>query len=298
VAGPLVSIVTTSYNQEQYLEETLRSVLDQDYPRVEYLVIDDGSTDGSAEIIHRYADSLAWWCVQENRGQPAAGNAAAAHATGDVIAFVNSDDTLLQGAIGRVAAEFERDPELALVYGDVWLTDERSERVQYHASADWDAEWMATEVHTVQQPSSFWARWAWERAGPMNERSWALFDVELGLRAVAFGRAVHVEEALATFRLHPASKTMSAEGHLRMAEECLRFAHEFYESPELPPPLRPYARHGRAALHRRAALRYLAAGDRRRARREFLRALALAPRGASRKQLRRLLPTLFPRGRG
>jgi glycosyltransferase involved in cell wall biosynthesis len=296
VTPPLVSIVTTSYNQERYLEETLRSVLEQDYPRIEYLVIDDGSTDGSVDIIHRYAASLAWWRVQENQGQPAAANAAAAHASGDVLAFVNSDDTLLPGAVSGVAAEFERDAGLALVYGDVLLTNERSERLEYQAAKDWDVARMARDVYTVSHPASFWARWAWERAGPLNERSWALFDIELGLRVATFGRARHLQVALATFRLHPESKTMSR--HLRMADECLRFAREFYGDPSLPRELRPYARRGRATLHRRAALYLAAAGERDRARREFLRSVTLSPRGASRKQLRRLAPTLVPGRRG
>jgi hypothetical protein len=147
-------------------------------------------------------------------------------------------------------------------------------------------------VHTVHQPASFWTRRAWELAGPFDERSWGLFDVELGLRVAAAGRGLHLHEPLATFRLHPESKQMSR--HVRMAEECLRFARDFFESPDLPEPLRPHARAARATLHRRAALNFDAAGERGRARQAFLRSLALSPRGMTRKQGRRLVRTLVP----
>src|SRR5207237_1194192 len=94
---PLVSIVTPSYNQARFLGETIRSVLDQDYPAVEYIVVDDGSSDDSVEIIRRYEDRLAWWTAQPNAGQVAAINRGFEHATGKLMGFLNSDDTLLPG---------------------------------------------------------------------------------------------------------------------------------------------------------------------------------------------------------
>ena len=292
MSRPLVSVVTTSYNQARYLEETIRSVLEQDYEPIEYLVVDDGSTDGSVEIIRRYADRLAWWTAQENAGQAAALNRGFERARGSVLAFLSSDDTLLPGAVSKVVAAFGRDPELLMVYGDVLITDERSRVVERHASGEWDLARMARTVYTVHQPTSFWTRRAWELAGSFDERSWGLFDIEFGLRLAAVGRGLHLHEPLATFRLHPGSKQMSR--HVRMGEECLRFARDFFESPDLPEPLRPYARAARATLHRRAALNFHAAGERGRARQAFLRSLALSPRGLTPKQARRLVRTLVP----
>src|ERR671937_176454 len=112
--GPIVSIVTTSYNQASYLEETLLSVLEQDYPRIEYVVVDDGSTDESVDVIRRYEHRLAWWTTQVNAGQAAALNRGFARATGSILAFLSSDDTLLPGAVSRVVAALARDPELLL----------------------------------------------------------------------------------------------------------------------------------------------------------------------------------------
>ena len=293
MSRPLVSIVTTSYNQARYLEETIRSVLEQDYEPLEYLVVDDGSTDESPEIVERYADRLAWWERQDNAGQAAALNRAFSQARGDLLGFVSSDDTLLPGAVALLAAEFERDPELLLAYGDAVYVDERSQPLGPVPSGDWDLAHMArTGEQIVPQPASLWSRRAWELAGPFDERSWALFDTELYLRIGAHGRVARVSRPLATFRLHRESKQLSRQR--RMAEECVRFADEFYAGDRVPQALRPYARAGRASFYRRGALNLYAAGEIARARRLFLRSLALSPRGLQRSQASRLLRTLVP----
>jgi glycosyltransferase involved in cell wall biosynthesis len=296
LSRPLVSVVTTSYEHAPYLEETLRSVLEQDYPRIEYLVVDDGSTDGSGEIVRRFADRFAWWSVQENEGQVAALNRAFSHATGDVLGFVNSDDTLLPGAVSRMVAELERDPELLLVYGSAVWTDERSQPVGTLEAGEWDPARLArTGLQPVPQPASLWTRRAWELAGPFNPDSWSLFDTEFYLRLSVAGRAARLPPPpLATFRLHAGSKSMSR--FERMADECVRFAEDFYGGPEFPESLRPYARQGRASFYRRAALNCYAAGDLRRARRLALRSLVLSPRGIDRKQASRLARSFVPEG--
>jgi glycosyltransferase involved in cell wall biosynthesis len=293
MSRPLVSIVTTSYNQAAFLEETLRSVLGQDYESLEYLVIDDGSSDGSVEIVRRHADQLAWWDVQANRGQAAALNRGFGRARGDLLGFVSSDDTLLPGAVSRLAEEFERDPDVLLAYGGADYVDERSRRVAPVPSPEWDlARFARTGIQPIPQPASLWSRRAWELAGSFDEESWALFDTELYLRIGAAGRVVRVPETIATFRLHPESKQLSR--HSRMAEECVRFADEFFGSDRLPAPLRPYARSGRASFYRRGALALYAQGEIARARKLFLRSLVLSPRTATRAQLRRLVRTLVP----
>jgi glycosyltransferase involved in cell wall biosynthesis len=291
MSKPLVSIVTTSYNQGRFLEETIRSVLEQDYEPLEYIVVDDGSSDDSVEIIRRHADRLASWEVQENRGQAAALNRAFEHARGDLLGFVSSDDTLLPGAIARLALEFERDPDLLLAYGGASYTDEDSRPVGSVPSREWDlARFARTGIQPIPQPASLWSRRAWELSGPFDERSWALFDTELYLRIGVAGRVRRVPETIATFRLHPESKQLSRLA--KMAEECIRFADEFFGSSELPSALAPYARSGRASFYRRAALALYAEGATGKARSLFLRSLALSPRGITRSQLQRLSRTL------
>jgi glycosyltransferase involved in cell wall biosynthesis len=293
--GLLVSIVTTSYNQAPYLEETLESIRAQDYPQLEHLVIDDGSTDGSHEILRRHAGELGWAEVQENRGQVHALNRAFSHARGDVLAFVNGDDTLLPGAVSRVVTEFERANDALLVYGDMLYTDDDSRPIGKVAAADWDpARSARTGSQFAPQPASFWTRRAWEVAGPFNERAWSLFDEEFFLRVATAGPVVRVDEPLATFRLHGESKSMSR--HEQMAQECIRFADDFWGG-DAPAPLQRYARSGRATYYRRAALNLAVGGDRSAARRLFLRSLALSPRGMTAKQASRLVRTLAPRRR-
>src|SRR5919206_3917015 len=124
---PLVSIVTPSYNQAAYLEETIRSVLEQRYEPLEYVVVDDGSTDGSVEVAKRYADRLTL-IRQENSGQPAAINRGFGETRGELMGYLNSDDTLLPGALDAMVAELQREPKTLLVYGDAHYTDARSER--------------------------------------------------------------------------------------------------------------------------------------------------------------------------
>jgi hypothetical protein len=208
--------------------------------------------------------------------------------------FVNSDDTLLPGAVSRMVAEFERDPELLLVYGSATWTDERSQPVGTLEAGEWDAAELArTGKQPVPQPASLWSRRAWELAGPFNLDLWSLFDTEFYLRLAVAGRAVRLPPPpLATFRLHAGSKSMSR--FERMADECVRFAEGFYGGPDLPASLRPYARQGRASFYRRAALNCYAAGDLARARRLFTRALLLSPRGIDRKQASRLVRSFVP----
>jgi glycosyltransferase involved in cell wall biosynthesis len=292
VSDPLVSIVTPSYNQAAFLEETILSVLEQDYPRIEYVVVDDGSTDESEEIIRRYADRLAWWTRQENAGQPAALNRGFAHTTGELLGFVNSDDTLLPGAVSAFVEAFGDDRELLLVYGDA-LTREDGRAIGILRARDLDPrELVRTGANPVPQQASLWRREAWELAGPFDEGSFFFFEYEFLVRLSVHGRAKRLERPLATFRLHAASKTV--EPSTAKAEDAVRLADTFFTGARFPAELRPYARRGRASYHLRAALVYYRAAHVVRARRQFLRALLLAPRAFSRLHLLLFAKSLVP----
>ncbi|GAI25881.1 unnamed protein product, partial [marine sediment metagenome] len=121
---PTVSIVTPSYNQAQFLEATMCSVLGQDYPRIEYTICDGGSTDGSVDIMRRHADRLAWWCSEEDKGQADAINKGFERSHGEILAWLNSDDLYIPGALSFVAEYFAAYPEVDVIYGDIDRIDE------------------------------------------------------------------------------------------------------------------------------------------------------------------------------
>jgi glycosyltransferase involved in cell wall biosynthesis len=292
VADPLVSIVTPSYNQAAFLEETILSVLDQDYPQIEYIVVDDGSTDESVEIISRHAERLAWWTSQENAGQAAALNRGFAQTRGELLAFLNSDDTLLPGAVTALVEAFGEDRELLLVYGDA-LTRQDGREIGTLRAREWEPrELVRTGVNPVPQQASMWRREAWERAGPFDESSFFFFEYEFLVRLSVHGRAKRLEQSLATFRLHPASKTV--EPSVAKAEDAVRLAETFFRGMRFPPELQRHARRGRASFHLRAAFVYYQAAHVARARRQFLRALLLAPLAFSRLHLLLFAKSLVP----
>lgn len=246
---PLVSIVTPSLNQARYLEETILSVLDQDYPHLEYLVVDGGSTDGSGEIIRRHADRLAWWTSEPDTGQAAALNKGFERARGEILGWVSSDDTLLPGAVTRVVEELERDSEAALVYGEALFVDANGHELFPIEPRPFDLAAMVggCQNHVVQ-PGSLFRRAGLELAGPFAEDAHYLFDFEFVLRlALAGGKVKPIPDRLATYRVHSESK--SGGGSLLKARDYIRFADRFLVGSGL-----PAVAAGRASA-------YLAGGD-------------------------------------
>ncbi len=289
-----VSIVTPSYNQAQFLEETIESVLAQDYPEIEYVVVDDGSTDGSLEIARRYEDRLHALLARENAGQVAAINRGFERTSGGLMAYVNSDDTLLPGAVSEMVAELEADPSLVMVYGDALYTDADSNRTGYLTSRDWDPPTMVRNCDNhVVQPSSMWTRAAWEHAGPFDERGYYFFDFELYLRLSALGPVKRVPRPWSTYREHAASKTVGDQ--TGKARDYLRFADEFLTSDRLPAELRPYAREGRARARVAAANNLYGQLELGPARRWLWEALVIDPRSASPLSLSLAAKSLLPR---
>jgi glycosyltransferase involved in cell wall biosynthesis len=290
---PLVSVVTPSYNQARFLEETIRSVLDQDYPRLEYVVVDGGSTDGSAEIVRRYDERLAWWTSEPDEGQASALNRGFARAQGEYLTWLSSDDTYLPGAISRLVEELETHPEAVLAYGDAYTTDEDSHRLELLTMPPPDFAAMVRRCECfVVQPASLFRRSAWEAAGPFVERYW-LFDLEFFLKASALGPARQIREPLATYRLHAESKSIGTD--LRKARAYVAFGDTVLTREHLPGPLRGASRRGRSTAYLRAGDYFYWSFELGAARRYLLKGLALDPRNASRRALGLALKSLLPR---
>jgi glycosyltransferase involved in cell wall biosynthesis len=207
--APRLTIITPSFNQAGFIEKTLRSVLDQGYEELEYIVVDGGSTDGSAEIIRGYADRLAWWVSEPDEGQTDALNKGLRRATGDVVAYINSDDYYLPGSFEAAVGELERTDRLWVVghcrYHDaegnlnhVWVP--KQPRGGRH--------WWMLDPWGVPQAATFWRRDAFDRYGLFREDMHYVFDTEFGLR-LAYGGELPaiVERELAVRVEHEEAKS-------------------------------------------------------------------------------------------
>ena len=205
-ALPLVSIVTPSYNQRPYLEQTIRSVLDQTYPHIEYLIMDGGSTDGSVDVIRQFGLRLAYWRTGKDGGQSAAINEGWARASGAIVAWLNSDDFYHPDAVATAVATLASDPSAPFAYGYCDLVDP-SGHVVGRLGERFDHRALRRGWQMVPQPSTFIRRTALDSVGVLNERLHYAMDFDLLVRLAASGKPAFVEERLSAFRVHPSAKT-------------------------------------------------------------------------------------------
>jgi len=207
---PRLTVITPSLNQGRYLERTLRSVLDQGHPDVEYIVVDGGSTDDSVEILQRFDDRIDFWVSEPDSGQANAINKGLARATGDVVAYINSDDYYLPGAFATALSAFGESTAVRWVAGtcryvhpdgtvEVLLRPTRPQRPRAR---------LVHDTWYVAQASSFWRREVFEEFGPLREDLHFVFDTEFGLRLALAGVAPRIVDAeLAVRYLHDEAKS-------------------------------------------------------------------------------------------
>ncbi len=212
-----ITVVTPSFNQAEYLEQTILSVLGQGCENLEYIIMDGGSTDGSAEIIRKYEDRLAYWVSEKDGGQSAAINAGFARATGDVLCWLNSDDFYLPGTLGHVVEKFAEGADL--VYGSCFSFWEGGERCLINRAVP-EGELKLSLRADLVQPSCFWTRELWERTGKLDEAFHFGFDWEWFQRASQAGKFVRTPRLLSAYRFHAAHKSQG--GDRRRREELLR----------------------------------------------------------------------------
>jgi len=217
---PLVSIVTPSLNMGRFIEETIRSVLAQDYPNVEYIVIDGGSTDGTIEILKRYEGRLRY-LSEPDRGQSDAVNKGFQQSRGAIFSFLNADDTLLAGAISAVARAFSENPDAGVIYGNAWHVAEDGSGIGPYPVEPFNAANLARRCF-ICQPAAFLRREVFAEVGMLDANLRYAMDYDLWIRVARRYPMKKIDAYLATSRLHASSKTMDETGPaLRATMEVL-----------------------------------------------------------------------------
>lgn len=208
--APRISIITPSFNQGQFINQTIDSVLGQNYPNLEYIVMDGGSTDGTLDILRSYGTALRWVSEKDN-GQADAINRGMSMASGDILAFLNSDDTYLPGVLHLVAEQFSQRGCQWLT-GDYRIVDQDSREMQGFV-VSYKAFWrkfssarVLSVLNYIIQPSTFWSRTLWEAAGPLDVSLRYTMDYDFWLRAIRLAPPLVIPRPLSAFRIHKTSK--------------------------------------------------------------------------------------------
>lgn len=209
---PLVSIITPSFNQAPFIEATIDSVLGQDYPNIEYIIVDGGSSDKSVDIIERYKNQLAWWVSEKDKGQTDAINKGFARAKGEIFAWLNSDDTYEPGAI-RAAVEFlMANPDVGLVYGECNFIDENGQKFGEFNAAQTDYEKLRQGYVHIPQQAAFWRADLWREVGPLDDSFYFAMDYDLWVRLAKISQIKYLPDRnWANFRLHSDAKSIAAD---------------------------------------------------------------------------------------
>jgi glycosyltransferase involved in cell wall biosynthesis len=229
-ASPRISVITPSYNQGRFIEETIRSVLQQDYPNLEFSIFDGGSTDQTVEILKKYSPQLSSWRSERDRGQAAAINEGFRFATGDILCWLNSDDLHCANTLSTVAGllrDYLHQP--VVVYGGCEMFNDGTPQTELRPAKPFSQKLLKT-VDFIDQPSAFWTRKAWEMVGPLDESLHFGFDWEWFLRAGEACRFMTTEALLSRYRIHRAHK--SGTGGKRRWIELLAIVRR-HSSPEV-----------------------------------------------------------------
>jgi glycosyltransferase involved in cell wall biosynthesis len=257
---PLVSVVTPTYNQVAFLGDTIESVLGQDYPHIEFRVLDDGSTDATPSVLAEYTGRLLWES-HANRGQTATINKGWQQATGDILTWLNSDDTFLPGAVGWAVRYLEEHPDVDIVFGDTLFTDADGTPIEpSRPVGPFDYERFVVDCfNPVAQPSAFLRRRVVENTGPLDPSYYYFMDWDYWLRAGIHHRIVHEPVLLSTYRLHAESKTVAHAR--RSAPELERMYRHYFARGDVPPALRRQQRQALANMYFTSGAYYLKGGD-------------------------------------
>lgn len=270
----LVSIVTPSFNQASFLEQAMRSVFEQDYADIEYIVVDGGSMDGSAGIIEKYANRLAFWVSEKDAGQAEAINKGMKRAKGDILAWLNSDDYYLPRALSSAVRAFEQNPQAVMVYGDMLAVDGHGKTLNLMKYRPLTIEALLC-FQIIGQPAVFMKRSAFEQAGGLDLRFHFMLDHQLWIRLAQQGQLVHVPQIWAAARYHAAAKNRAQA--VEFGREAFQILEWAETEPSLSPVLKRLGNRPRASACRVDARYLLDGGQARSSLKAWSRAFLLHP---------------------
>jgi glycosyltransferase involved in cell wall biosynthesis len=204
---PKISIITPSFNQAKFLEKTILSVLNQNYPNLEYIIVDGGSTDGSVEIIKKYEDKLKWWVSEKDNGQADAINKGLRRATGTWVTWQNSDDIYFKNVLNDLSLAIKKNPEATFIIADIFLIDDQDRIIRDINYVKPTYKSVLVEGMVLTNQSAFWLRDIHNKIGFLDEQYKYSFDYEWFLRLLKHAKAKHVNKIWGGFRLHSDSKT-------------------------------------------------------------------------------------------
>jgi glycosyltransferase involved in cell wall biosynthesis len=248
---PSISIVTPTLNQASYIKNTVDSVLNQDYPDFEYLVLDGGSVDSTREILDSYGEHLSWR-IEPGMGQSRAINLGWQETGGEIIAWINSDDTYYPGTLQRVGDFFRRHPEVDMLYGDCDFVDADGQFLRSYPTRDFDYPALLRRTENfIPQPATFLRRRVLDRVGFLDETLVYVMDFDYWLRTGLSQCVVHLPEKLAALRLQPDAKSIA---HLDLfAGELVRVYQKIFSQHRLPQEILDLKRDAMANIYFRAA---------------------------------------------
>lgn len=270
---PLVTVITPAYNRASFLDETISSILSQDYPNIEYIVLDDGSTDDTLKVIKKYQHKIRW-DTHKNMGETKTVNKGFSMSNGEIIVVVNSDDPLLPGAVEAAVAFMQQRPDAIAVYPDWIEIGPNSEFIRQIQLPDYDIRNMLTTFSVGMGPGTFIRHKAFALAGMRDPQFKYASDLEFWFRLALHGTLAHIPKALATHRTHPESASISDRG-AKMAGELVCLVRKVYAHPNLSPEIRKLRTRVFSIVHYKAA--YYSGSDKGAAIKHYLASLRYDP---------------------